>query len=417
MATKVHSAVTIYRSLSEDLASSIQSDDAGVVSCMYMDRILAIYALELFGVLKGDMEVPGLFSKHETIDKVGKSFTPEMRARAISAMGKLFEGNDVLRTVCALLDDSSSFLYGDRARDAGVHYTPLPVAAYICRRTIGSYLDHQMAAIIDLLSGDISLEALHSFYFTILKNIRVLDSSCGSGIFLEAALDELYRLRMQALNYFDECYSVDDGPLADDFKPLIKDDGLEYKLKKEIIADNLFGADIEPYSIEIASIKLKLLVAAGSKQFVDFTELKLNLSCKNVLTTQDVTLLGETFGSFDVIIGNPPYMRVKSMFSGDPESARLKKSFSSSIVSSGLYRFQEGNLNLYKLFIERNLSLLKKKGSMGLIFPASFLNEATSEKLRAHLFKSCEVERDHRDSRTIEDIPWREPGDGHFTFK
>ena len=63
-----------------------------------------------------------------------------------------------------------------------------------------------------------SLEALHSFYFTILKNIRVLDSSCGSGIFLEAALDELYRLRMQALNYFDERYSADNGPLADDFK-------------------------------------------------------------------------------------------------------------------------------------------------------------------------------------------------------
>ena len=29
---------------------------------------------------------------------------------------------------------------------------------------------------------------------------------------------------------------------------------------------------------------------------------------------------------------------------------------------------------------------------MGLIFPASFLNEATSEKLRAHLFRSCEIE-------------------------
>ena len=29
---------------------------------------------------------------------------------------------------------------------------------------------------------------------------------------------------------------------------------------------------------------------------------------------------------------------------------------------------------------------------MGLIFPASFLNEATSEKLRTHLFRSCEIE-------------------------
>ena len=53
MAIKVHSAVTIYRSLSEDMASSIQSDDAGAIACMYTDRILAIYALELLGALTG----------------------------------------------------------------------------------------------------------------------------------------------------------------------------------------------------------------------------------------------------------------------------------------------------------------------------------------------------------------------------
>ena len=128
-----------------------------------------------------------------------------------------------------------------------------------------------------------------------------------------------------ALDHFNERFSFDNGPLADDFKALVRDDGLEYRIKKEIISDNLFGADIEPYSIEIASIKLKILVAASSKQHVDFTELKLNLSCKNVLLTQLVTLSGENFGSFDVIVGNPPYMRVKSMFSGDPDSARLKK--------------------------------------------------------------------------------------------
>ncbi len=399
MATKVPSAVTIYRSLSEGLASSIQSDDAGAVACMYMDRIIVIYALELLGALprnsalNGNISILGLFSRHEILDRLDGAVTPEMRARAISTMGKMFDGKDVIRTVCALLDNSSSFLYGNRARDAGVHYTPQPVAAYICRRTIGSYLEHQMGQrSSDIIPDNMSLEALHSFYFATLNNIRILDSSCGSGIFLEAALDELYRLRMLAIDHFNEHFSFENGPLADDFKALIHDDGLEYRMKKDIISDNLFGADIEPYSIEISSIKLKLLVAATSKQQVDFNKLKLHLSCKNVLLTQHVALSGENFGGFNVIVGNPPYMRVKSMFSGNPESARLKKQFSESISSSGLYHFQEGNLNLYKLFIERNLSLLKKNGSMGLIFPASFLNEATSEKLRKHLFQSCEIE-------------------------
>ncbi len=393
MAVKVHSAVTEYRSLSEDIASLIQGDEASAIACMYMDRILAIYALELLGVLNGDIEATGLFSRHETLDSVDRAIMPEMRARAISTITKMLEGKDAVRAACALLDSSSSFLYGNRARDAGVHYTPLPIASYICKRTIGSYLAHRMGwRSSDLSLGGLSPKALHTFYFTILKNIRVLDSSCGSGIFLQAALDELYRIRMLTLNHFGERFSVDNGPLADDFKSLIRDNGLEYRLKTEILADNLFGADIEPYSIEIASIKLKILAAASSKQRVNFNEIKLNLSCKNVLLTQRVALSGETFGNFDVIVGNPPYMRVKSMFSGDPESTRLKKELSASVASSGLYHFQEGNLNLYKLFIERNLSLLKKQGSMGLIFPASFLNEATSEKLRAHLFNSCEIE-------------------------
>src|SRR5208337_2519625 len=47
---------------------------------------------------------------------------------------------------------------------------------------------------------------------------------------------------------------------------------------------------------------------------------------------------------------------------------------------------------LYKLFIERNLFLLNAGGSMGLIIPSSFLNEATSEKLRKHIFNTCRVE-------------------------
>lgn len=389
MAIKMQSTVTIYRSLSEDLTLSIHSDDAVSIACMYMDRVLAIYALKLLGVVNGDQEVPGLFSKNIGRESLESVVAPEMRAKVVSGIGKMLDGKDILRTACGLLDSSSSFLYGDRSRDAGVHYTPLPVAAYICRRTIGSYLAHQK----EMGSpDDPSLGELHSYYFTMLKNIRVLDSSCGSGIFLEAALDELYRLRMLALKTFEERFSADNGPLADDFKALIRDDGIESTLKKEIVTDNLFGTDIEPYSLEIASIKLKLLVAASAKNRVDFNDFRLNLACKNVLLTQHVTLSGETFGNFDVIVGNPPYMRVKSMFSGDHDGARLKKEFSASIISSGLYHFQEGNLNLYKLFIERNLSLLKKNGSMGLIFPASFLNEATSEKLRAHLFQSCEVE-------------------------
>jgi type I restriction-modification system DNA methylase subunit len=99
-------------------------------------------------------------------------------------------------------------------------------------------------------------------------------------------------------------------------------------------------------------------------------------------------------GGFDIIAGNPPYMRVKSMFrdAGPDDRKRMKDSFARAVKASGLYRCQDGNLNLYKLFIERNLALLRENGSMCLIFPSSFLNETTSTRLRQRLFSDCDVE-------------------------
>jgi Alw26I/Eco31I/Esp3I family type II restriction m6 adenine DNA methyltransferase len=237
-------------------------------------------------------------------------------------------GNITAEAACARLDDETARHYGARSRDAGVVYTPLPVARYICRQAIGSYQ----------ASGQP------------LENIRVFDSSCGSGIFLQAALEELYRLRAEksGLN--------------------------EHELKRHIIENCLFGMDIDLYSAEAASLRLKMLIPQSGEN-----QMKVNVSCDNALFSTGV-------GAFDLIVGNPPYMRIKSM------SGVMKNDIPLKVKESHFYRYQEGNLNLYKLFIERNLGFLKAEGSMGLIIPSSFLNEATSEKLRKHIFMTCSME-------------------------
>ncbi|BAI61626.1 conserved hypothetical protein [Methanocella paludicola SANAE] len=229
---------------------------------------------------------------------------------------------------CARLDAFIACHYGGLSRDAGVVYTPLPVARYICRQAIDPYL----------ATGNS------------IENIRVFDSSCGTGIFLQAALEELYRLRAE------------------------KSDLSEYELKKQIIEKCLFGMDIDQYSADAAFLRLNMLLPSNGEK-----QIKVNVACDNALFATGV-------GTFDVIVGNPPYMRIKSM-SGD-----LKTSLPEKVKASRLYNYQEGNLNLYKLFIERNLGFLKESGRMGLIIPSSFLNEATSEKLRKHIFDTCSLE-------------------------
>ncbi|MCL0032600.1 BREX-1 system adenine-specific DNA-methyltransferase PglX [Peptococcaceae bacterium] len=90
---------------------------------------------------------------------------------------------------------------------------------------------------------------------------------------------------------------------------------------------------------------------------------------------------------FDVVIGNPPYGRLKQII----EDKKEKYFFSD--VYSNLYSYQVGNINLYKLFLERSYNLLKENGYFSMIFPSSFLGENDSKELRRLFFERCMVNK------------------------
>jgi len=83
---------------------------------------------------------------------------------------------------------------------------------------------------------------------------------------------------------------------------------------------------------------------------------------------------------FDVVIGNPPYGRLKQIIEDKSEKYFL------SDVYSKLYNHQVGNLNLYKLFLERSYNILRTNGYFSMIFPSSFLGENDSKELRKLFF-------------------------------
>ena len=89
---------------------------------------------------------------------------------------------------------------------------------------------------------------------------------------------------------------------------------------------------------------------------------------------------------FDVVIGNPPYGRLKQIIEDKEEKYFFSK------VYGNLYSYQVGNLNLYKLFLERSYSLLKEKGYFSMIFPSSFLGENDSKELRKLFFEECQIQ-------------------------
>lgn len=91
-----------------------------------------------------------------------------------------------------------------------------------------------------------------------------------------------------------------------------------------------------------------------------------------------VTLLHEDFllarrGQFDFIIGNPPYVAITGLSVSERE--RYRKLFSTAT----------GRFDLYLLFFEQGLRLLKPGGRLVFVTPEKFLYVETAEALRRQL--------------------------------
>ena len=100
-----------------------------------------------------------------------------------------------------------------------------------------------------------------------------------------------------------------------------------------------------------------------------------------------------------LLICNPPWLRIKDRFRGHPDGSRLRKELSRELRSvtegDGRLRFSTllGNVNLYRLFLERSLQLVREGGRVRMIVPDSLLREKSSIPLRKLM-----VERNEWDS-------------------
>jgi adenine-specific DNA-methyltransferase len=83
----------------------------------------------------------------------------------------------------------------------------------------------------------------------------------------------------------------------------------------------------------------------------------------------------EVDSGFDIVIGNPPYVRIQTLKKKDP---KLVAFYKEQYASAG-----KGNYDLYVVFIEAGLRLLKADGHLAYICPHKFFNSEYGEPLRA----------------------------------
>lgn len=142
----------------------------------------------------------------------------------------------------------------------------------------------------------------------------------------------------------------------------------------EIYRDNIYGLDIQEYSIKRTKILLSLLAI---KNNADCEVFEFNLYCGNALSFdwKTVETLNENNG-FDIIVGNPPYVGSSKM---DEETKDLLKNWS---VSS------TGKPDLYIPFFEIGMENLNGNGVLGYITVNTFYKSLNGRSVRSYFSKN-----------------------------
>lgn len=209
---------------------------------------------------------------------------------------------------------------------AGAFYTPNYVVHYIIRR---------------LLQGVDARNCLE---------LRVLDPACGTGRFLLGTLDAL----LSAAQHYGVESSLDS--------------------RLAILKQSVFGVDSDPWAISIAETALKFWLLESDTERLTNNQLGWllrpleNLSCGNVLTTGSEHLAA---ASFDVVLGNPPYLRERDSKSVFDEIAATE--------FGGKYR--TARMDLWYYFVHRGVELLRDGGQLSYIVNSYWTAGAGAEKV------------------------------------
>jgi len=298
----------------------------------------------------------------------------------VNILGHIFENSlNELDEINAQLSGETVDKTKSKRKKDGVFYTPKFITKYIVENTIGKLCTEkkiELQLIEEEYTTDkkrhqktkqLLLDKLKTYQNWLLQ-LTICDPACGSGAFLNQALDFL----MKEHRTIDELQAKLLGV------PLIFSD-----IEKSILENNLFGVDLNEESVEIAKLSLWLRTAQPNRKLNDLNN---NIKCGNSLIDDPAIVGDKAFnwhqafpqvfekGGFDVVIGNPPYV----------QSHSLKEEEKNYIYHN--YKTSEYQINTYGIFVEKFISLLKPNSLYGLIIPNYWLSTKYDSQLRKEVF-------------------------------
>jgi adenine-specific DNA-methyltransferase len=275
------------------------------------------------------------------------------------------------------------------AKANGVFYTPKYIVDHIVSKTVGRIIQ-------GLKPSEVSEKSF-------------ADIACGSGSFLIGVYDCIH-------NYLVEYYNRRKSDAQKD--GCILDSNGFYRLnlmqKRNILTNNIFGNDIDAQAVEVTqlSLFLKMLENESQETIIEkgnlfdvaiLPNLNRNIFHGNSLIGKEIYSQKELFsegdfkklypfeywdnlpkqkylGGFDVLVGNPPY--VKEYTSRQTfENVKLGK----------LNAYYQGKMDLWYFFVCYGLDLLKPNGLLGYIVPNNWVSNAGASILRNKIITDSKI--------------------------
>ena len=303
----------------------------------------------------------------------------------VNILGHIFENSlNEIEEVTQQINSGAAPQTSKRKQD-GVFYTPQYITKYIVENTVGRLCaekKQQLNIIEDEYFSDQRrqmqtkkrlLDQLHKYRDWLLQ-ITILDPACGSGAFLNAALQFL----------------MAEHKLIDEMEAKVAGSAIVFQdVENSILEHNLYGVDINEESVEIAQLALWLRTAKPHRKLNSLNE---NIKCGNSLISDPAIGGDKAFnwqkefpkvfekGGFDVVIGNPPYVNMANI-----QNEQERKFYQSN------YSTVKNKCDLYSIFTEKAKSLLIGNGLLGFIFPNSWMGTESFSKFREFLSKEVNV--------------------------
>ena len=276
-----------------------------------------------------------------------------------------------------------------KRKQDGVFYTPQYITKYIVINTVGRLCAEKKKK-LNIIEEEYESEQRRQLktkqrlldqlkeYRAWLLQLTILDPACGSGAFLNAALQFL----MAEHKMIDELEAKVTGATI-----VFQD------IENSILENNLYGVDINEESVGIAQLALWLRTAKPHRKLNTLNE---NIKCGNSLIS-DPAIAGEKAfdwqkefpqvfekGGFDVVIGNPPYVRA--------DSPGNSLDFRNYMTTCGKWETLAGKWDLYIPFLELSIKLSKPNSLCSFIIPDAYCHaeygKRSLEYMKEHHFLS-----------------------------